>query len=93
MNLPVETAKKMQKRHSGTSIFGQKSVRVKHRNNFFFRLFDLIFRSVLYTSAHYTRQSTVAHLSRRLIVELIVYEGIRRPSVCQHFQTTFPLKP
>ena len=46
----------------------------------------------------------LAHLSRRLIGELIVYEGIRRPSVrrpssvrpsvvCQHFQTTSPLKP
>ena len=40
----------------------------------------------------------LAHLSRRLIGELIVYEGIRRPSVvrhpsvCQHFQTTSPLK-
>ena len=41
----------------------------------------------------------LAHLCRRLIGELIVYEGIRRPSVvrpssvCQHFQTTSPLKP
>ena len=45
----------------------------------------------------------LAHLSRRLIGELIVYEGIRRPhvvrpsvrrpSVRQHFQTTSPLKP
>ena len=40
----------------------------------------------------------LAHLSRRLIGELIVYKGIRRPSVrrpsvCQHFQTTSPLKP
>ena len=36
----------------------------------------------------------LAHLSRRLKGELIVYEGIRRPSVvCQHFQTTSPLKP
>ena len=40
----------------------------------------------------------LAHLSLRLIGELIVYEGIRRPSVrrpsvvCQHFQTTSPLK-
>ena len=34
----------------------------------------------------------LAHLSRRLIVELIVYTGIRRPSVRQHFQTTSPLK-
>ena len=38
----------------------------------------------------------LAHLSRRLIGELIVYEGIRRPFtrpsvVCQHFQTTCPL--
>ena len=36
--------------------------------------------------------------SRSHICELIVYEGIcrpslRRPSVCQHFQTTSPLKP
>ena len=29
----------------------------------------------------------------RLIGELIVYKGIRRPSVRQHFQTTSPLKP
>ena len=35
----------------------------------------------------------LAHLSRRLIGELIVYEGIPRPSVCQHFQTTSSLKP
>ena len=41
----------------------------------------------------------LAHLSRRLIGELIGYEGIRRPSilrpssVCQHFQTTSSLKP
>ena len=36
--------------------------------------------------------------SRSHICELIVYGGIcrpslRRPSVCQHFQTTSPLKP
>ena len=38
--------------------------------------------------------SFLAHLSRRLIGEHIVYEGIRRPSVvCHHFQTTSPLKP
>ena len=42
--------------------------------------------------------SGLAHLSRRFIGELIVYEGIRRPSVvrpsvCQHFQTTSPLNP
>ena len=36
----------------------------------------------------------LAHLSRRLIGELIVYEGICRPSsVCQHFKTTSSLKP
>ena len=35
----------------------------------------------------------LAHLSRRLIGELIVFTGIRRPSVRQHFQTTSPLKP
>ena len=45
----------------------------------------------------------LAHLSRRLIGELLVYKGIRRPSVVrpssvrpsvrQHFQTTSPLKP
>ena len=40
----------------------------------------------------------LAHLSRRLIGELLVYKGIRRPSVRpsvvrQHFQTTSPLKP
>ena len=42
--------------------------------------------------------SFLAHLSRRLTGELIVYRGIRRPSVRrpsvrQHFQTTSPLKP
>ena len=41
---------------------------------------------------------SLAHLSRRLIGELIVYKGIHRPSVVrpsvrQHFQTTSPLKP
>ena len=44
----------------------------------------------------------LAHLSRRLIGELIVYEGIRRPSVgpssvvrpsVNIFKTTSPLKP
>ena len=42
----------------------------------------------------------LAHLSRRLIGELLVYRGIRRPSVRrpsvvrrQHFQTTSSLKP
>ena len=41
----------------------------------------------------------LAHLSRRLIGELIVYRGVRRPSsvrrpsVRQHFQKTSPLKP
>ena len=41
----------------------------------------------------------LAHLSRRLTGELIVYTGIRRPSVVrpssvrQHFKTTSPLKP
>ena len=37
----------------------------------------------------------LAHLSRRLIGELLVYRGIRRPSVVrrQHFQTTSSLKP
>ena len=45
------------------------------------------------------KRAFLAHLSRRLIGELIVYEGIRRPSVrCpffvrQHFQMTSPLKP
>ena len=44
--------------------------------------------------------SFLAHLSRRLTGELIVYRGIRRPPsvrrpsvVRQHFQTTSPLKP
>ena len=37
----------------------------------------------------------LAHLSRWLIGELLVYSGIRRPSVVrrQHFQTTSSLKP
>ena len=40
----------------------------------------------------------LAHLSQRLIGELIVYGGIRRPFVVvrrrrEHFQTTSPLKP
>ena len=35
----------------------------------------------------------LAHLSRRLIGELIVYKGILCPSVRKHFQTTSPLKP
>ena len=43
----------------------------------------------------YDNQSAfLAHLSRRLIGELLVYRGIRRPSVRrQHFQTTSSLKP
>ena len=37
----------------------------------------------------------LAHLSQRLMVmgELIVYQSLRRPSVHQHFQTSFSLKP
>ena len=36
----------------------------------------------------------LAHLSRRLICELLEYTGISLPSVvCQNFQTTSPLKP
>ena len=37
----------------------------------------------------------LAHLSRRLIGELLVYRGIRRPSSVrrQHFQMTSSLKP
>ena len=49
----------------------------------------------------------LAHLSQRLMGELIVYQSLRRPSVrpssvrpssvrpsvCQHFQTSSPLKP
>ena len=44
----------------------------------------------------------LAHLSRRLMGELIVYQSLRRPSVIrpsvrlsvrQHFQTSSPLKP
>ena len=42
--------------------------------------------------------SLLAHLSRRLMGELIVYQSLRRPSVRppsvrQHFQTSSPLKP
>ena len=52
-------------------------------------------------ASYYINVFFLAHLSRRLIGELIVYKGIRcpsvrpfvRPSVCQHFQTTSPLKP
>ena len=33
--------------------------------------------------------SFLAHLSRRLIGELIVYEGIRRPSVVRPSSVTF----
>ena len=36
----------------------------------------------------------LAHLSRRLMGELIVYQSLWHPSVvCQHFQTSSPLKP
>ena len=36
----------------------------------------------------------LAHLSRRFRGELLVYHWLRRPSsVCQHFQTSSPLKP
>ena len=38
-------------------------------------------------------ESFLAHLSRRLMGELIVYQSLRRPSVRQHFQTSSPLKP
>ena len=44
------------------------------------------------------RLSFLAHLSRRLRGELLVYQRLRRPSsvrpsVRQHFQTSSPLKP
>ena len=35
----------------------------------------------------------LAHLSRRLMGELIVYQSLRRPSVRPQFQTSSPLKP
>ena len=35
----------------------------------------------------------LAHLSRRLMGELIVYQSLCRPSIRQHFQTSSPLKP
>ena len=38
-------------------------------------------------------QQFLAHLSRRLMGELIVYQSLPRPSVRQHFQTSSPLKP
>ena len=55
-------------------------------------------------SVAHVRQSQLflAHLSRRLMGELIAYQSlrrpsvrpsVRRPSVCQHFRTSSPLKP
>ena len=73
MTLSVETDKNRAKNHSGNSIFGQNSLRVKHRNNFFFRLFDLIFRCVLYAGAHYTRRNTV-----HIIVYKLCFHSIFR---------------
>ena len=35
----------------------------------------------------------LAHLSRRLMGELIVYQSLRRPSVRQYFHTSSPQKP
>ena len=35
----------------------------------------------------------LAHLSQRLMAELIVYQSLRRPSVRPQFQTSSPLKP
>ena len=52
---------------------------------------------ILFVKCHAVAQNTLkivallAHLSRRLIGVLIVYTGVRRPSVRQHFQTTSPL--
>ena len=39
------------------------------------------------------RPTFLAHLSRRLMGELIVYQSLRRPSVHPQFQTSSPLKP
>ena len=48
-------------------------------------------------SLTHTKHMFLAHLSRRLMGELIVYQSLRRPSVRlsvrQHFQTSSPLKP
>ena len=59
----------------------------------------LIYRNYVYLQ--FRKQNSfvfLAHLSQRLMGELIVYQWLRRPSVhrpsiCQHFQTSSPLKP
>ena len=50
--------------------------------------------SHIFTCQHWVLQCLLAHLSRRLRSELLVYQWLRRPSsVRQHFQTSSPLKP
>ena len=63
-----------------------------------FVLFNCYATADILTKFYSNASCFLAHLSPRLIGELIVYEGIRRPSVrrssvCQHFQTISPLKP
>ena len=49
--------------------------------------------NVRYTTEIFCNLSFLAHLSRRLIGELKVYQWLRRPDVVrQHFQTSSPLK-
>ena len=45
------------------------------------------------TSILCTFYGFLAHLSRKLMGELIVYQSLRRPSVRPQFQTSSPLKP
>ena len=72
--------------------------------NFQMKILFLIFSSKCRLGVHVRTASVMrvlAHLSLRLVGELIVYGGIRRPSVRpsvvvrrrEHFQTTSPLKP
>ena len=48
---------------------------------------------LLWYSVLFTVESLLAHLSRRLMGELIVYQSLWRPSVRPQFQTSSPLKP
>ena len=70
-----------------------------------YTVFRRIYQSFLWSrlvSFKCVKLLLLAHLSRRLMGELIVYQSlrrpsvrpsVRRPSVRQHFQTSSPLKP
>ena len=84
--------------HGGVMIYVKEGLHYKRRDDLEIRGIECIWIEVANHNKQILFALFLAHLSQRLIGELIVYTGIRRlsvvrPSVRQHFQTTSPLKP